>query len=112
MGFYDPGGEGGWRSDVILLRQCPMRERSAELDDLEALRARRGPALKIAPHPFLFGGSTGKNDRATRCFEAMSFVIFGPAFSIQTAGSRMRNASASRSIATSDAHRLHSFGSN
>jgi hypothetical protein len=86
------------------------------LDDLAALRARRGPSLfTIAPHPFyMLGGSIGeKLVEKIDCFDAIELChfwsrFFNPNRRAVEIAERFRKPL----IATSDAHRLHAFGSN
>jgi predicted metal-dependent phosphoesterase TrpH len=104
-------------ADVILLNVsaeeiAPLRT----LDDLAALRARRGSSLfTIAPHPFyVFGGSMGKKlEERIDCFDAIELChfwsrLFNPNRRAIEVAKRYRKPL----IATSDAHRLHAFGSN
>jgi predicted metal-dependent phosphoesterase TrpH len=104
-------------ADVILLNVTPDEAESLHtLDDLAALRARRGQSLfTIAPHPFyVLGGSIGKKllDRID-CFDAIELCHFWTHFfnpnrrAVETAKRFGKPL-----IATSDAHRLHAFGSN
>jgi predicted metal-dependent phosphoesterase TrpH len=104
-------------ADVILLNVTPDEVESLRtLDDLGALRACRGPSLfTIAPHPFyVLGGSIGERllERID-CFDAIELCHFWSRFfnpnrrAVEIAG-RFRKPL----IATSDAHRLHAFGSN
>jgi predicted metal-dependent phosphoesterase TrpH len=86
------------------------------LADLERLRAARGPSLfTIAPHPFyVFGGSIGKKlVEKIDCFDAIELCHFWSRF----LNPNRRAVEVARRfqkplIATSDAHRLHAFGSN
>jgi predicted metal-dependent phosphoesterase TrpH len=104
-------------ADVILLNVraeeiAPLRT----LDDLATLRARRGPSLfTIAPHPFyVLGGSIGKRLlERIELFDAIELChfwarIFNPNKRAAEIGERFQKPL----IATSDAHRLHAFGSN
>jgi predicted metal-dependent phosphoesterase TrpH len=106
--------EGG---DVILLNVTADEVAALRtLDDLAALRARRGDSLfTIAPHPFyVFGGSIGEKlvDRID-CFDAIELCHFWSRFfnpnrrAVEVAERFQKPL-----IATSDAHRLHAFGSN
>src|SRR5438045_4301946 len=104
-------------ADVILLNVTPAEVESLRtLDDLAALRARRGASLfTIAPHPFyVLGGSLGeKLVERIDCFDAIELCHFWSRFfnpnrrAIETAKRFGKPL-----IATSDAHRLHAFGSN
>jgi len=104
-------------ADVILLNVTPDEVESLRtLDDLAALRARRGPSLfTIAPHPFyVLGGSIGERllERID-CFDAIELChfwsrFFNPNRRAVKIAERFRKPL----IATSDAHRLHAFGSN
>jgi predicted metal-dependent phosphoesterase TrpH len=104
-------------ADVILLNVAPDEIESLRtLDDLAALRARRGPSLfTIAPHPFyIVGGSIGaKLVEKIDCFDAIELCHFWTRLlnpnrrAVEVAGRFGKPL-----IATSDAHRLHAFGSN
>ena len=104
-------------ADVILLNVAPDEVDSLRtLDDLAALRARRGESLfTIAPHPFyVLGGSIGeKLVERIDCFDAIELCHFWSRFfnpnrrAVETAERYGKPL-----IATSDAHRLHAFGSN
>jgi predicted metal-dependent phosphoesterase TrpH len=104
-------------ADVILLNVTPDEVQGLRtMDDLAALRARRGPSLfTIAPHPFyVLGGSIGeKLLEWIDCFDAIELCHFWSRFfnpnrrAIETAERFGKPL-----IATSDAHRLHAFGSN
>jgi predicted metal-dependent phosphoesterase TrpH len=104
-------------ADVILLNVtaeeiAPLRT----LDDLAALRARRGPSLfTIAPHPFyVFGGSIGETlIEKIDCFDAIELCHFwSRLFDLNRRAVEMARRFRKPLIATSDAHRLHAFGSN
>src|SRR4030081_2855343 len=104
-------------ADVILLNVAPAEITSLRtLDDLAALRARRGPSLfTIAPHPFyVLGGSIGEKLVETiDCFDAIELCHFltsllNPNRRAVELAERFHKPL----IATSDAHRLHAFGSN
>jgi predicted metal-dependent phosphoesterase TrpH len=104
-------------ADVILLNVAPDEIESLRtLDDLAALRAKRGPSLfTIAPHPFyLLGGSIGEKLVETiDCFDAIELCHFwtrllNPNRRAVEIAERFHKPL----IATSDAHRLHAFGSN
>ncbi|HMG06781.1 MAG TPA: PHP domain-containing protein [Chthoniobacterales bacterium] len=103
-------------ADVILLNVGPGEiESLRSLDDLARLRARRGPSLfTIAPHPFyLLGGSMGeKLIEKIDCFDAIELChfwnrFFNPNRRAVEVAARFKKPL----IATSDAHRLHAFGS-
>jgi predicted metal-dependent phosphoesterase TrpH len=104
-------------ADVILLNVtaeeiAPLRT----LDDLKTLRERRGPSLfTIAPHPFyILGGSIGERLlEKIDYFDAIELChfwnrLFNPNRRAVEIASRFEKPL----IATSDAHRLHAFGSN
>src|SRR6266403_927505 len=104
-------------ADVILLNVCASEiESLRSLDDLEELRRRRGPSLfTIAPHPFyVLGGSIGeKLIERIDCFDAIELChfwsrLFNPNRRAVEVAKRFNKPL----IATSDAHRLHAFGSN
>ena len=104
-------------ADVILLNV--NREEAAALrtlDDLAALRARRGPSLfTIAPHPFyVLGGSIGERlIERIDCFDAIELCHFwGRFFNPNRRAVGVAERFGKPLIATSDAHRLHAFGSN
>ena len=101
----------------ILLNVTPPEIESLRtLDDLAALRARRGSSFfTIAPHPFyVLGGSLGgKLVERIDCFDAIELCHFwtrwfNPNRRAVEIAARFRKPL----IATSDAHRLHAFGSN
>lgn len=104
-------------ADVILLNVTADEIGTLRtFDDLEELRARRGPSLfTIAPHPFyVLGGSIGeKLMERIDCFDAIELCHFWSRFfnpnrrAVETARRFKKPL-----IATSDAHRLHAFGSN
>ena len=105
-------------ADVILLNVTsddiePLRT----LNDLKTLRDRRGHSIfAIAPHPFyVLGGSIGGRRLVERidCFDAIELCHFWTPFldpnrrAVEVAEQFQKPL-----IATSDAHRLHAFGSN
>jgi predicted metal-dependent phosphoesterase TrpH len=103
-------------ADVILLNVGASEiESLRNLNDLEKLRARRGLSLfTIAPHPFyVFGGSMGeKLIEKIECFDAIELChfwsrFFNPNRRAVEIAARFKKPL----IATSDAHRLHAFGS-
>lgn len=103
-------------ADVILLNVGASEiEPLRSLNDLEKLRAKRGPSLfTIAPHPFyVLGGSMGeKLIEKIECFDAIELCHFWSRFfnpnrrAVEVAARFQKPL-----IATSDAHRLHAFGS-
>jgi len=104
-------------ADVILLNVTAEEITSLHrLDDLAALRAKRGPSLfTIAPHPFyILGGSIGERllERID-CFDAIELSHFwGRFFNPNRRAVEVAERFGKPLIATSDAHRLHAFGSN
>ena len=84
-------------------------------DDLRRLRARRGSSVfMLAPHPFyVFGSSIGSRLlKEIDCFDAIELChfhkgLFNLNHRAEKAAARFRKPL----IATSDAHRLHAFGS-
>lgn len=104
-------------ADVILLNVTADEMKSLRtFDDLEELRARHGPSLfTIAPHPFyVFGGSIGeKLVKRIDCFDAIELCHFwSPFFNPNRRAVKIAERFQKPLIATSDAHRLHAFGSN
>ena len=104
-------------ADVILLNVTPDDVASVRtLDDLAALRARRGQSLfTIAPHPFyIVGGSIGeKLVERIDCFDAIELCHFWSRFfNPNRRAVEIAKRFSKPLIATSDAHRLHAFGSN
>jgi predicted metal-dependent phosphoesterase TrpH len=103
-------------SDVVLLNISPEEAAGLrDFGDLRKLRARRGPGLFIfAPHPFyVLGGSIGSRlEQEIDCFDAIEICHFHKGFFNPN---RRAAAMAARHqktlVATSDAHRLHAFGS-
>ena len=104
-------------ADVIVLNVsaeeiAPLRT----LADLAALRARRGSSLfTIAPHPYyVFGGSMGKKlVEKIDCFDAIELCHFwSRLFNPNRRAVEVAKRYGKPLIATSDAHRLHAFGSN
>jgi predicted metal-dependent phosphoesterase TrpH len=103
-------------ADVILLNVCASEiETLRSLNDLQELRRRRGPSLfTIAPHPFyVLGGSIGeKLIERIDCFDAIELChfwsrLFNPNRRAVEVATRFQKPL----VATSDAHRLHAFGS-
>ena len=104
-------------ADVILLNVTAEEIKDLRtFDDLEALRARRGPSLfTIAPHPFyVLGGSIGeKLVERIDCFDAIELCHFWTRlFNPNRRAVEMADRFQKPLIATSDAHQLHAFGSN
>jgi predicted metal-dependent phosphoesterase TrpH len=104
-------------ADVILLNVTASEiESLRSLNDLKALRIRRGESLfTIAPHPFyVLGGSLGeKLVEEIDCFDAIELCHFwtrllNPNRRAMQIAARFKKPL----IATSDAHQLHAFGSN
>ena len=104
-------------ADVILLNvRANEIESLRSFDDLQELRRRRGQSLfTIAPHPFyIFGGSIGaKLIERIDCFDAIELChfwsrLFNPNRRAVEVAARFKKPL----VATSDAHRLHAFGSN
>jgi predicted metal-dependent phosphoesterase TrpH len=104
-------------ADIILLNVTAAEvEALRNFDDLRQLRARRGPSLfTIAPHPFyVLGGSIGgKLVEEIDCFDAIELCHFwAPFFNPNRRAVEVAARFQKPLIATSDAHRLHAFGSN
>src|SRR5438045_9536951 len=104
-------------ADVILLNVAPDEIESLRtLDDLAALRKRRGPSLfTIAPHPFyVLGGSIGgKLIEKIDCFDAIELCHFwGRFLNPNRRAVEVAQRFGKPLIATSDAHQLHAFGAN
>ena len=104
-------------ADVILLNVRPNEiESLRSLDDLQQLRRHRGPSLfTIAPHPFyVVGGSMGATlIERIDCFDAIEVCHFwNPLFNPNRRAMKVAARFNKPLIATSDAHRLHAFGSN
>lgn len=104
-------------ADVILLNVTAKEVESLRtFDDLGALRTRRGPSLfTIAPHPFyVLGGSIGKKlIERIDLFDAIELCHFwGRFFNPNRRAVEIAGRYGKPLIATSDAHRLHAFGSN
>lgn len=104
-------------ADVILLNVTADEVKHLRtFDDLEGLRARRGPSLfTIAPHPFyVLGGSIGdKLAERIDCFDAIELCHFWTRlFNPNRRAVVMAERFGKPLIATSDAHQLHAFGSN
>jgi predicted metal-dependent phosphoesterase TrpH len=104
-------------ADVILLNVTADEVKDLRnFDDLEALRARRGSSLfTIAPHPFyVLGGSIGeKLAERIDCFDAIELCHFWTSLvNPNRRAVEMAERFHKPLIATSDAHRLHAFGSN
>ena len=104
-------------ADVILLNVHRDEIKSLRtLEDLAELRKRRGPSLfTIAPHPFyVFGGSIGKKlIEKIDCFDAIELCHFWERFfNPNRRAVEVAERFGKPLIATSDAHRLHAFGTN
>jgi predicted metal-dependent phosphoesterase TrpH len=103
-------------ADVILLNvTADDLESLRNFDDLEDLRARRGQTLfTIAPHPFyVLGGSIGgRLVEKIHCFDAIEVCHFWTRlFNPNRRAAAIAAEFKKPLIATSDAHRLHAFGS-
>ena len=103
-------------ADVVLLNVRPHEiARLRDFRDLRKLRAERGDSLfTFAPHPFyVFGASIG--DRLLKeidCFDAIEWCHFYKGwFNLNRRAGRVAQEFGKSLIATSDAHRLHAFGS-
>ena len=103
-------------ADVVLLNVRPQEvARLRNFDDLRKLRAERGGSLfTFAPHPFyVLGGSIG--DRLLKemdCFDGIEWCHFYRGwFNPNRRAARVAKQFDKSLIATSDAHRLHAFGS-
>ena len=103
-------------ADVVLLNVRPHEvARLRTFDDLRKLRAERGDSLfTFAPHPFyVLGGSIG--DRLLKemdCFDGIEWCHFYKGwFNPNRRAARVAKQFDKSLIATSDAHRLHAFGS-
>jgi predicted metal-dependent phosphoesterase TrpH len=104
-------------ADAILLNVTASEVAALRnFEDLRQLRSRRGPSLfTIAPHPFyVFGGSIGEKLVAEiDCFDAIELCHFwGRFFNPNRRAVKAATRFQKPLIATSDAHRLHAFGSN
>jgi predicted metal-dependent phosphoesterase TrpH len=104
-------------ADAILLNVTAAEVAALRnFEDLRQLRARRGPSLfTIAPHPFyVLGGSIGgKLIKEIDCFDAIELCHFwGRFFNPNRRAVEVAARFQKPLIATSDAHRLHAFGSN
>lgn len=104
-------------ADVILLNTNAEEIAGIDtFDDLRRLRAQRGDSLyTIVPHPFyVTGGSMGGAilRREIDCFDAIEVCHFHRGiFDPNRAAERAAAEFGKPLIATSDAHRLHAFGS-
>src|SRR3954463_11010247 len=104
-------------ADVILLNIAADEAASLRtFDDLAALRAARGRSLfTIAPHPFyVLGGSIGERlIERIDLFDAIELCHFWSRwFNPNKRAVEIADRFQKPLIATSDAHRLHAFGSN
>lgn len=103
-------------ADIILLNvRAEEIEPLRTFDDVQKLRAQRGNSLfTIAPHPFyVLGGSIGeKLVEKIECFDAIELCHFWSRFFNPNRRAMQVAAQFNKPlIATSDAHRLHAFGS-
>ena len=103
-------------ADIIFLNVCSEEVTGLKtFDDVRALQARRGLSIfTIAPHPFyVLGGSIGKRlFREIDCFDAIELCHFHRGlFNPNWRAARVATRYGKPLIATSDAHRLHAFGS-
>ena len=103
-------------ADVVLLNVRPHEvARLRTFNDLRKLRAERGDSLfTFAPHPFyVLGGSIG--DRLLKemdCFDGIEWCHFYKGwFNPNRRAASVAKQFDKSLIATSDAHRLHAFGS-
>lgn len=102
--------------DVILLNVRPEEIAGIRnFDDLRRLRAQRGASLyTIVPHPFyVLGGSLGERMvKEIDCFDAIELCHFHKGiFNPNRRAERVAAEFGKPLIATSDAHRLPTFGS-
>ena len=102
--------------DVILLNvRAEEIAGIRNFDDLRQLRARRGDSLyTIVPHPFyVLGGSIGERMvKEIDCFDAIELCHFHKGiFNPNRRAERVAAEFGKPLIATSDAHRLATFGS-
>lgn len=103
-------------ADVVLLNVKPHEiTRLRDFSDLRKLRAERGDSLfTFAPHPFyVLGGSIGKRlFEEIDCFDAIEWCHFYKGwFNPNRRAQEVAKKFAKLLLATSDAHRLHAFGS-
>jgi len=103
-------------ADVILLNVTSGDiEQLRDFDDLRKLRARRGSSMFCyAPHPFyFFGGSIGSRlIKEIDCFDAIEWCHFHKGwFNPNRRAAKVATRFDRPLLATSDAHRLHAFGS-
>lgn len=104
-------------ADVLCLNVTQEEVASLhDFEDLRRLRAARGPSLfTIAPHPFyVVGGSIGKRlIGEIDCFDAIELCHFfyKDVFNPNRRAAEVAARFGKPLIATSDAHRLHAFGS-
>lgn len=103
-------------ADVVTLNVAPDEiARLRNFDDLRKLRAERGASIfTFAPHPFyVLGASIGSRlmDELD-CFDGIEWCHFYKGwFNPNRRAERLAAKYGKRLIATSDAHRLHAFGS-
>jgi predicted metal-dependent phosphoesterase TrpH len=103
-------------ADVVLLNVQPHDiAQLRDFDDLRKLRAARGDSLfTFAPHPFyVLGGSIGARLlEEIDCFDAIEWCHFYKGwFNPNRRAARVAKKFGKSILATSDAHRLHAFGS-
>lgn len=103
-------------ADVVLLNVQPHEVgRLRNFHDLRKLRAERGDSLfTFAPHPFyVLGASIGERLlKEIDCFDAIEWCHFYKGwFNPNRRAERVAKKFGKSLIATSDAHRLHAFGS-
>lgn len=104
-------------ADVILLNVTAEEvARLKSFDDLRQLRSQRGESLyTIVPHPFyVTGGSIGRRRliEYMDCFDAIELCHFYRGlFDPNRPAAKIAARFGKPLIATSDAHRLHAFGS-
>jgi predicted metal-dependent phosphoesterase TrpH len=102
-------------ADVIILNVSAAEVAQLhDFDDLRQLRGQRENSIfTIAPHPFyMLGGSIGSRLlKEIDCFDAIELCHFhkGP-FNPNRRAARVARRFGKPLIATSDAHRLHTFG--
>jgi predicted metal-dependent phosphoesterase TrpH len=102
-------------ADVIILNVSAAEVAQLhDFDDLRELRRQRANSIfTIAPHPFyMLGGSIGSRLlKEIDCFDAIELCHFhkGP-FNPNRRAARVARRFGKPLIATSDAHRLHTFG--
>ncbi len=103
-------------ADVVVLNVTPEEiARLHDFDDLRKLRAqRRDSIFTFAPHPFYVVGASigGRLFDKIDCFDGIEWCHFYKGwFNPNRRARRVAAKYGKRLIATSDAHRLHAFGS-